>query len=122
VFKYVFLAIAMMLPGMIWAGCSSSDFRVEAFAVEVDNCVGRRCPRLNVTGRLVNNCQAAAGAQVKVEAMDNRGNVIDTVDGWPAMTENLAPGEAAEFDFGPLFRYRSGMVDFSVAVTEVRSW
>lgn len=120
--RIMIVALALGFSATAWAECSVSDFTVEGFSVAVDNCRGSRCPKLNLAGKLVNNCSAPAAAQIEIAAKDETGRVIKAVDGWPAMTSNLAPGEAREFDFGPMMDYKPGMVDFSVAITDVKSW
>ncbi|QOC21235.1 hypothetical protein IC757_09220 [Wenzhouxiangella sp. AB-CW3] len=124
--KYVIaaMAVCMSMAGaeVAMAECARSDFNVENFDVEVQQCSGRRCPRLRVTGTLVNNCSSEAAAQVEIQALDGGGGVVTTVEGWPAATANLAPGEQHDFDFGPMMRYNSNMAEFSVAITDVQVW
>jgi|GEM_PF-237555 len=104
------------------AACSSSDFDVQNFELSVDNCRGRNCPRLIIKGELINNCGSAAAARVEVEAMTGGGRVVDSVDGWPARTSNLDPGERIAFDFTGMMSFERNMEDFSVSIVEVREW
>jgi len=120
--RYVIAALFLVLSTAVYAECSLSDFTVIDFNVAVNDCRGPRCPKLELAGKLVNNCSQPAAAQVEIEARTDYGSVVDTVDGWPAMTANLAPGEARPFDFGPLMKYNRKMVDFSVAITDVKTW
>jgi len=113
---------AMVLAASAWASCTSSDFNVDNLDISVDNCSGRNCPRLVITGELVNNCSSEAAARVEIEAQNGRGQTVDSVDGWPARTENLAPGEAAEFDFTAMMDFDRSMEDFSVSIVESRTW
>lgn len=104
-------------------GCSATQFTVEKFASAVfDDCRATPCPALKLTGKLRNNCAMAFGAQIKITAEDGKGNVIDTVEGWPASTRNIAAGESYSFDFGPLMAYRPRIKRFSVQVIEVKDW
>lgn len=120
--KYVIAAMFLVLSTAGFAECSPSDFTVVDFQVGIDNCRGSRCPKLNLAGKLVNNCSEPAAAQIEIEAKNDVGRTVDSVDGWPAMTSNINPGESKEFDFGPLMSYKPSMVDFSVAITDVKSW
>ncbi|MEA5444228.1 hypothetical protein VCB98_00155 [Gammaproteobacteria bacterium AB-CW1] len=124
--KYLALAATTMLflgfGNMAWAACTSSDFDVQDLDISVENCSGRNCPRLVMRGQLVNNCSEPAGARVEIEARAGNGNPVDSVDGWPARTENLGPGESAEFDFTAMMEFERNMSDFSVSIIETRTW
>lgn len=103
--------------------CQISDFAVEGFTPKVfDDCKQSSCPALKLTGKLKNNCVLAAGAQIKITAVDGKGNVVDTTDGWPASTRNIGSGATYAFDLGPLMTYRKVMKKFSVEVIDVRTW
>lgn len=103
--------------------CTVSNFQVEDFTPRVvDDCRLRSCPVLKLLAHLKNNCAVAAGAQVKVVATDQAGNLVDTFEGWPASTRNIAPGEAYAFDFGPVLTYRKSMKNFSLQVIDAKVW
>jgi hypothetical protein len=103
--------------------CKVSDFAVEGFKARVfDDCKVTPCPALKLTGKLKNNCTIPAGAHLKITAEDKTGQVVDTVEGWPASIRNIAPGDAYAFDLGPLMRYRKNMSNFKVQVIDVRTW
>lgn len=105
------------------ARCQASDFEVEGFSAKVfDDCRASSCPALKLTGRLRNKCDRPAGAQIKITATDKAGNVVDTIDGWPASVRNIQPGGTLAFDFGPLMTYRKGMANFAVEVIDARTW
>ncbi|AMA60041.1 hypothetical protein BCCGELA001_29925 [Bradyrhizobium sp. CCGE-LA001] len=103
--------------------CRATDFTVEGFSPRVfDDCRQSSCPALKLTGKLKNNCALSAGAQIKITAEDGKGGVIDTIDGWPASTRNIAPGSTYAFDMGPLMVYRKGMKTFNIAIIDARTW
>lgn len=102
--------------------CSSADFEVKDFKIDVKRCSGARCPRLRLEGILVNKCSSAAAARIEIQGKDENGAVLGSAEGWPASTRNLAPGEEVEFDFGPLIKFDQRLVNFDVLVIEVKSW
>lgn len=103
--------------------CRAADFTVEGFSPKIfDDCKQSSCPALKLTGKLKNNCALAAGAQIKITAEDAKGGVVDTVDGWPASTRNIAAGSTYAFDMGPLMVYRKGMKTFKIDVIDARTW
>ncbi|MDQ2068501.1 hypothetical protein [Natronospira bacteriovora] len=120
----IFIALFAILPfaGQAWAACSVSDFGVDNLEISIDQCRGRNCPRLNITGTLVNNCGAASGARIEIEARNGSGRVVDSVDGWPGRTSNLSPGERVDFDLSGMMSFERSMEDFSVSIVEVRVW
>lgn len=116
------LAGCFIMPQTVMAACSPTDFNIENLQIEVDNCTGRNCPMLIMTGSLVNECGQPAAARVEIQAQSRSGRPIDSVDGWPAQTSNLAPGERAEFDFTAMMPFDPSMSDFSVNIIETRVW
>lgn len=104
------------------ADCSANDFSVENFEISVEDCRGRNCPMLVITGELINNCSSPAGAQLEIEALDSSGRTVESVDGWPAQTSNVPPGESVSFDFTGMMSYERSMADFGVFISEVRVW
>lgn len=103
--------------------CRVADFVVEGFSSKVfDDCRQSSCPTLKLTGKLKNNCAFSAGAQLKITAEDGKGGVVDTIDGWPASTRNVAPGSTYAFDMGPLMVYRKSMKKFNIEIIDVRTW
>lgn len=115
-----FAALLFLAPVAANAACAAKDFTVDGFAVKL--VAGAGTPRFNMKGQLVNKCPEAAAAQVKIEAKDAAGNVLQTKQGWPAGTSNIAPGQSVDFDLGRLFRYQSEMANYTVTVTDVRTW
>jgi len=115
-------ALILAFSTSAWGNCSSSDFGVENLDISVENCSGRNCPRLALRGALINHCSEAAGARIEIEAETSSGRPLDSVDGWPARTQNLAPGEKIEFDFTGMMKFERNMSDFSVSIIEVRNW
>ncbi|GMP00810.1 hypothetical protein TM239_26430 [Bradyrhizobium sp. TM239] len=119
--------VAVVVPSKVESvtskTCRASDFVVEGFSSKVfDDCKQSSCPTLKLTGKLRNNCALSAGAQIKITAEDGKGSVIDTIDGWPASTRNVAPGATYAFDMGPLMVYRKGMKNFKIDIIDARIW
>jgi hypothetical protein len=106
------------------ASCTAADFSIEGFSSRVtDDCRASSCPRLQLVGRLKNNCALAAGASVEITATDIKGNVVDVLSGsWPASTRNIASGDSQPFNFGPAMTYRPEMKKFDIRVIEARTW
>ena len=102
---------------------SPGCFVVEKFkAVVVNTCTVSPCHTLNLTGKLRNNCAMAAGAMVKITAEDSSGAVVDTFEGWPASTRNIAPKSAYSFNIGAVMPYQKSMKKFYVEVVDARTW
>jgi len=123
--QFIVLASALLILPFLATearACSSSDFDVRNFELSVDNCRGRNCPRLVIKGELVNNCGEPAAARIEIEALTGSGRLVNSVDGWPARTNNLSPGEAVAFDFTGMMDFERSMEDFSVSIVEVREW
>ncbi len=114
------LASLLLLPVGAHAVCAPTDFVVKQFKTELSGGAGNA--RLSLSGELVNNCTDASAAQIRIEAKDGEGNVLQSKEGWPAGTTNIAPGAAAKFDLGRRFRYQSAMASYTVSVIAVRSW
>jgi hypothetical protein len=103
--------------------CEISDFEIEGFKPTIyDDCRATPCPALSLTGKLKNKCLNPAGAQVKITAEDAEGNVIDTIEGWPASIRNIRPGDTYSFNLGPLMRYRPEMKTFHIEIIDVKTW
>jgi len=117
-----FAVFAMAMASTAWGNCSSRDFGVENLDIHVDNCSGRNCPRVVITGELINNCSSPAAARIEIEAKNSRGQTVDSVDGWPARTNNIQPGESVEFDFSAMMDFDRSMSDFAVSITDARVW
>jgi hypothetical protein len=115
-----FAALLFLAPVAANAACAATDFSVADFAVKLVPGSGQ--PRLNMKGQLVNKCPTAAAAQVKIEAKDASGKVLQTKQGWPAGTSNIDPGKSVDFDLGRLFRYSTDMANYTVSVVDVRTW
>lgn len=121
--KYLYVLAATLVASPAFAECGPSDFTVEGFKATVyDDCRLTPCPALKLTGKARNNCPAPAGVQLKIIAEDKSGDVVDTVEGWPASTRNIAPGEAYAFDLGPLMTYRPEMQKFRVQIIDAKTW
>ncbi|MDX2299663.1 MAG: hypothetical protein NW204_08060 [Xanthomonadaceae bacterium] len=118
------LAVALvLLPAshVAQAACSADDFKIEKFEPsEKSRANGRRVYSLR--GEVVNKCAEPAAAQIKVEAKNDAGAVVHAEDGWPAGTNNIEPGKAVTFEFGPLFRYDEKIKYFGVKVASAKTW
>ncbi|TBR37234.1 MULTISPECIES: hypothetical protein [Dyella] len=113
-------AVLLLAPVASHAACSAADFSIEGFKMKATgNGAGQR---LSLAGQLVNHCKEPAAAQVRIEAKDASGKVLQTKQAWPAGTANISPGQTADFDLGRLFRYESDVQDFTVSVADVRTW
>jgi hypothetical protein len=113
-------ALILAAPLSAHAACSAKDFAVEGFSVKV--AAGSGTPRFNMKGQLANKCGEAAAAQIRIDAKDATGKVLQSKQGWPAGTSNIAPGQTVDFDLGRLFRYQTDMQDYTVTVVDVRAW
>lgn len=114
------LASLLLLPVGAHAACAPTDFVIKEFKTELSGAAS--ASRLSLSGELVNNCADASAAQIRIDAKDGKGNVIQSKEGWPAGTTNIAPGAAAKFDLGRRFRYQPDMASYTVSVIAVRSW
>ncbi|KJV25807.1 hypothetical protein [Luteibacter yeojuensis] len=112
--------LALMASGTALAACSAKDFAIEAFAVKLQQGSGQ--PRFSMKGQLVNHCTEAAAAQIRIDAKDAAGKVLSSKQGWPAGTSNIEPGKAVDFDLGRLFRYQPDMSDYTVLVSDAKTW
>jgi hypothetical protein len=118
--KMLIAATVLMVAPIAAHACGATDFAIQDVKVSA---VGTGiATRLSVKGKLVNNCSAAAAAQVRVDAKDGSGNVLASKEGWPAGTTNISPGQAVDFDMGRMLHYQSDMQSYSLTVVNVRAW
>jgi hypothetical protein len=113
-------ASLLFLPVVAHAACAPTDFAIKDFHTSSQG--GGAAVRLTLAGELVNNCAEPAAAQISIQAKDADGKVVQSKEGWPAGTTNIAPGSTAKFDLGRRFRYQSDMATYTVNVVSVRSW
>ena len=113
-------AALLFAPLAAHAECNPKDFAIKDFKPAFSNTGSTT--RLSLRGELVNNCAAASAAQIRIEAKDATGKVLQSKQGWPAGTSNIAPGEKVNFDLGRLFRYQPDMQSYTVSVVDVRTW
>ncbi len=114
------IASLLLLPVAAHAACAPTDFVVKDFKTSINGAGG--AARLMLAGELVNNCTDPSAAQIRIDAKDGDGKVIQSKEGWPAGTTNIAPGATAKFDLGRRFRYQSDMASYTVSVIAVRAW
>lgn len=118
--KSLIAATLLFVAPIAAHACAASDFAIQD--VKVSAVGSGMATRLSVKGKLVNNCTAAAAAQVRLDAKDGTGNVLASKQGWPAGTTNISPGQAIDFDLGRLLHYQPDMQSYSLSVVEVRAW
>lgn len=109
-------ALLVFLPVAAHAACAPTDFSIKEFKQAVNG------SRLSLSGELVNNCAEPSAAQIRIEAKDASGGVLQSKQGWPAGTTNIAPGASAKFDLGRQFRLQPDMASYAVTVVAVRAW
>lgn len=114
------LASLLLLPLAAHAVCAPTDFAIRDFKTSVNG--SGITARIMLSGELVNNCTDPSAAQIRIDAKDGDGKVIQSKEGWPAGTTNIAPGATAKFDLGRRFRYRPDMTSYTVSVIAVRAW
>ena len=112
--------LLVFLPVAANAACAPTDFAIKEFKPAA-NSSGTGI-RLSLSGLLVNNCAAPSAAQIRIEAKDASGKVLQSKQGWPAGTTNIAPGDEAKFDLGRQFRFQSDFASYTVSVVAVRAW
>ena len=114
------LASLCLLPVAAHAACAPTDFVIKDFKTSVNG--SGMAAHIMLSGELVNNCTDPSAAQIRIDAKDSSGKVIQSKEGWPAGTTNIAPGATAKFDLGRRFRYQSDMAAYTVSVIAVRAW
>jgi hypothetical protein len=75
---------------------------------------------IHVTGRLLNNCALAVGAQLKVTTYDKAGNILSVDDIWPASISNIPAHSVFPFEWQ--LTSARGVSTFTVDVTRVKTW
>ncbi len=113
-------ALLALVPLAAQAECSPTDFAIKDFKTATTG--SGAAIRLSLSGELVNNCGTPSAAQIRIQAKDASGNILQAKQGWPAGTTNIAPGASAKFDLGRQFRFQSDMSTYAVSVVAVRSW
>ena len=118
--KTLLVAALLLAPVASHAACTATDFAISDFKMKPSGSGAGM--RLSLAGQLTNHCAAPAAAQIRIEAKDASGKVLQSKQGWPAGTANIGPGQSVSFDLGRLFRYESDMQDYTVSVAEVKTW
>lgn len=118
--KTLLFSSLLLLAPLSAAACAPSDFVVKDFSP--GHTGTGAALKLVLSGQLVNNCATPSAAQIRIEAKDASGTVLQTKQGWPAGTTNIAPGQSASFDLGKQFRFQPEMDNYSVSVVAVRAW
>ncbi len=121
--RAITVAFLMLAGGSQALACQPSDFKLVAFKPAIyDDCRSTPCPALRLAGEVENQCAQPAGVQIKITALSATGSVIDTIEGWPASTRNIAPGERYAFNMGAGMPYQAGMHSFDVQIIDARTW
>lgn len=114
---FVVAAVLLLAPLAAHAACSATDFAIKDFK-PVIGAGGRMILR----GELVNNCAAAAAAQVHIDVKDASGKVLQSRQAWPAGTSNIPAGGTVSFDLGRMFHPTPDANSFTASVGDVRTW
>ena len=93
------LASLLCLPVAGHAACAPTDFVIKDFKTSVSGVGGTQ--RVTLAGELVNNCTDPSAAQIRIDAKDADGKVVQSKEGWPAGTTNIAPGLDRQVRSGP---------------------
>ena len=114
---FVVAAVLLLAPLAAHAACSATDFAIKDFKPGA-------APggRMSLRGQLVNNCAAAAAAQVRIDIKDASGKVLQSKQAWPAGTSNIPPGGSLTFDLGRMFRATPDANSITASVADVRTW
>jgi hypothetical protein len=96
--------------------CSPSDFSLEKLSARNEQFA------IYFVGQLVNNCNLAAGAQIKFTLYDKSGNIVHVHDGWVASTSNIPAHSTYPFQTMVMREQAPGFDHYTAQVSEVRSW
>jgi hypothetical protein len=118
--KKLIVATLLMVAPIAAQACAPTDFTIQD--VKVSATGTGITTRISVKGKLVNNCSAAAAAQVRIDAKDGSGAVLASKEGWPGGTTNISPGQSVDFDLGRMLHYQNDMQTYSLTVVDVRAW
>jgi len=113
-------AVLMISPLAAQAACAPTDFVIKEFKTSFTG--AGSSAKLTLSGELVNNCAEASAAEIRIEAKNDSGEVVQSKQGWPAGTTNIAPGGTAKFDLGRQFRLQANITNYAVNVIAVRAW
>jgi hypothetical protein len=73
-----------------------------------------------IVGRVMNNCNAEAGVQIKIAILDHAGGVLHVTNFWPASTENI-PAHSG-FPFQTEIAVAAAFDRFQVSIIDVKRW
>ena len=72
-----------------------------------------------IVGEVRNDNAVAAGVRLQVIARDSAGNVVDTLEYWPAGERNIAPGRTEPID---VIATQQPAVTFDIRIVDARVW
>lgn len=96
------------------SGCSPSDFKIAGLHESEEDGI------VTIVGMLKNNCNEAAGAQLKIVLFDKHGDVVDTSEPWPASISNISAHDS--YAFKAMMPSPSSWEKYSVHVQSVKRW
>jgi hypothetical protein len=116
-----FAACLAHVSGDAMAACGPDAFKIESFEPSEKTRAGGR-KVYSLKGVLVNTCAEPAAAELRVDAKNDGGEIVRSETGWPAGSNNIAPGASENFDLGPLFRYDDKIKYFGISINNTKSW
>lgn len=109
----LFLAGLIATSGAV-AQCKPADIGVDKLRARIEGAY------IYISGRLINNCSQATGAQIKVVLYDKDENILDVNDSWPASINNI-PAKS-DFPFQTMMDRRKGFKQFEIRVIDTKVW
>lgn len=100
--------------------CSMEDLEIISFNPSTI-CIGGECIQFKFVGELRNNCTIPIGADVQIIGRDSNGVLIDSITGWPASMQNIAPGGTVPINF-QWMEYNQKIKNFEIKVIKIRQW
>ncbi|AYH27174.1 hypothetical protein C5E20_08525 [Pectobacterium parmentieri] len=100
--------------------CSIKDISVKEFNAKFVDGHGKD-KYLKGAATVINNCNVPIGIEMKLSAIDKRGNVVDVYDFWPASVNNISTGEY-DFSLNGRIKYSEEIKSFKLIPISVNSW
>lgn len=84
---------------------------------------GERSKTYDIVGEVLNRCEIAAGAEVKITLRDENDRVIGDSEFWPASVKNIAPNDAFGFHhYIDVIDNQVNVETYQVRIIDVRTW
>ena len=96
------------------ASCHAADFEFEQLMSK------HQGGFVYIVGRVMNNCDAETGVQIKIAILDHAGAVLRVADFWPASNDNI-PAHSG-FSFRTEIEGVESFDRFQVSVIKVKHW